>query len=102
MVVLGLLAAIAISKTTSLVEESHHATAQGAIAVGQSTLTQALAKVMLNPDLEDTAANVTIEANKNKPSGEYTLGFSASSTGSEITITATRDGISTTGTWTMP
>ena len=60
-------------------------------------------KIMMDPDREDTAANVKAEADKNKPLGDYEITFSApAADGKSITITATKDNVSTTGTWTMP
>lgn len=102
MIILGILAAIAIGKTANVVDESKQATAQGAIAAGQTTLTQALARVMLDPGTADTAANVKIEADKSKPGGDYEISFSEPSADGTITITATKDGVSATGTWTHP
>lgn len=102
LVILGLLAVAAAMNMRSLIEDSHTAAAQSAIGVARSCLTQALATVMLDDEVEDTAANVKAEAERNKPGGDYEIEFSGPSGSGVITITATRDGHTATGTWTMP
>jgi len=104
LVIIGILAAVAIPRYLSLIQDSQDMALQGGVATGMSQCSLAYAQLCLANGTAPTAAEVVTQAGTTAPaSGDISLAYSAAST--VITITATKatwTGRSATGTWTLP
>lgn len=99
LVILGILAAVAIPKYQDLQDTARQKALEGAIAAGQSQMTMAYSKLLLDdPSATLTAAAVATEADcANNVSGDFTVSCSGG------TITATdSSGATATGSWELP
>ncbi len=101
LVILGILAAVAIPKYQDLQTQARLKALQGGIAAGQSQLTMAYSKLLLQHNgAVPSEANVVSEANCAGISGDYTITCTAGSGSANVTAS---DGVQTaSGTWTMP
>jgi len=108
LIILGILSAVAIPKYVDMKDTAANKAAEGAVAAGQSALTMAYAKCILENDGDTTAcaeADVVTAVGTNCGVGDqdYTVTCSAA-TGGGIDITATaKSGSGTaTGAWQLP
>ncbi|WP_051261923.1 type IV pilin protein [Desulfovibrio inopinatus] len=113
LVILGVLAAVAVPRFTDLTEDARNKAALQAVAEGQSRLSMAVAKLILEGNTEPNASAVVKKAGagaeeKTLDIGDYTLTFDPNDTKQTVAIKATGDkdtnanGSEATGTWTSP
>ena len=79
LVILGILAAIAIPKYFSLMDDAKSKAAQGAVAQGIANVNQYAAKYLLSNSITPTPANV-VAALSTVTGGDFTINYTASGT----------------------
>ncbi len=101
LLILAVIAAVAVPRYLSLVDDARVRALDGALAAGYSQLSLTFAQEALQAGAPPAAGDLATAAEANPPQGDFTYGFSAA--GSVITVTVT-DGAGTTtnGTWTLP
>ena len=101
LLILAVLAAVAVPRYLSLVQDARERALDGALAAGYSQLSLLYAQESLSAGTPPTAAALATLAGNNPPEGDFTFTFTAA--GDVITVQATDDdGNSTSGTWTLP
>lgn len=105
LVILAVLAAVAIPRYISLIDDARTQALEGAVAAGMSHVSLAYGRLCLQTGAEPTAADVAGEATANPPqSADYAYTFAATATpGVDVTATETADAAMTvTREWMMP
>ncbi len=103
LLVLAVLAAVAVPRYLSLVDDARTRALDGALAAGYSQLSLTYAQLALSSatGTPPTADALAAAATANPPEGDFTYGFAAD--GNDITVTVTdAEGNSTDGEWTLP
>jgi MSHA pilin protein MshA len=105
LVILAVLAAVAIPRYISLIDDARTQALEGAVAAGMSHVSLAYARLALQTGAEPTAGAVAAEALAAPPqSADYSYGFAATATpGVDVTASETADAtMTTTREWLMP
>ena len=101
LILLGVLAAVAVPKYTSMIDEAKKASAKGALAAGMSAASMGYASALLK--VGDTPTGEQTNGNIVSPGGDFSFTFANSGDDIVITTALTSDGdASTTGTWVAP
>ena len=101
LLVLAVLAAVAVPRYLSLVDDARTRALDGALAAGYSQLALTYAQQSLANGVAPTGAELATAAAANPPEGDFTYGFAAD--GNVVTVTVTDgDGTTADGTWTLP
>jgi MSHA pilin protein MshA len=101
LVIIGILAAVAVPKFMSLVNDSRQKALGGAIAAGLSQCSLSYGKLCLQLGAAPTASAIATDAGANAPSGDFTFTFTAA--GNNVTVGATdSSGLTTNKVWTAP
>lgn len=101
LLILAVLAAVAVPRYLSLVQDAQDRALDGALAAGYSQLSLTFAQEALSAGTAPTAAALATAATANPPEGSFTYTFAA--VGDVITVTATDpNSNSSSGTWTLP
>lgn len=105
LVILAVLAAVAIPRYISLIDEARDQALQGAVAAALSHVSMAYGRLCLQNDAEPTGAALATECGTTNPMDEtdYTYAFAASGNDVAITVTDNDDATATaTATWSSP
>ena len=105
LVILAVLAAVAIPRYISLIDDARDQALQGAVAAGLSHVSMAYGRLCLQNDAEPTGAELATECGTTNPMDEtdYTYGFAASGNDVVVTVTDVDDAAATTtATWSSP
>ena len=105
LVILAVLAAVAIPRYISLIDEARDQALQGAVAAALSHVSMAYGRLCLANDAEPTGAELATECGTTYPMDQtdYTYGFAASGDDVTITVTDVDDNTATaTATWSSP
>lgn len=105
LVILAVLAAVAIPRYISLIDDARTQALEGAVAAGMSHVSLAYGRLCLQNGSEPTAEEVADEATASPPqSADYTITFAETATpGVDVTATETADAAMTvTREWMMP
>ena len=90
LVILAVLAAVAIPRYISLIDDAREQALQGAVAAGLSHASLAYGRLALQTGQEPTAAAVATEASASPPqSADYTFTFAAAAGGVNVTAAET-------------
>lgn len=101
LLILAVLAAVAVPRYLSLVDDARTRALDGALSAGYSQLSLTYAQEALTAGTPPTAAALVTAATANPPDGNFTYLFTAA--GNVITVQATDDDSnSASGTWTLP
>ncbi len=101
LLILAVLAAVAIPRYLSLVDDARDRALDGALAAGYSQLSLTFAQEALSAGAPPTAAALATAAAANPPDGDFTYTFTAA--GNVITVQATdANGNVASGPWTLP
>lgn len=101
LLILAVLAAVAVPRYLSLVQDARDRALDGALAAGYSQLSLTFAQQALTLGTAPTAAALVTAVTANPPEGSFSYGFAA--VGDVITVTVTdSDGTTTSGPWTLP
>ncbi|HMP73823.1 MAG TPA: prepilin-type N-terminal cleavage/methylation domain-containing protein [Kiritimatiellia bacterium] len=103
-VILAVLAAIAIPRYVSLIEEARQRALEGAIAAGLSHLSLTYGRLALATGIEPNVADIAAEANAQPPdTDDFTYVFAPTPTpGVAVTTTELETGIFATREWVLP
>ena len=105
LVILAVLAAVAIPRYISLIDEARDQALQGAVAAALSHVSMAYGRLCLANDAEPTGAELATECGTTNPMDEtdYTYDFAASGDDVTVTVTDVDDNTATaTATWSSP
>lgn len=104
LVILAVLAAVAIPRYISLIDDARQQALEGAVAAGLSHVSLAYGRLCLQNGAEPTAAEVATEAGANPPnSADYAFNFVSVAGGVAVTASETDDATMTlTRNWLMP
>ena len=105
LVILAVLAAVAIPRYISLIDEARDQALQGAVAAALSHVSMAYGRLCLANDAEPTGAELATECGTTNPMDEtdYTYTFAASGDDVTVTVTDVDDNAATaTATWSSP
>lgn len=91
LVIIAILAAAAVPKFLSLIEEARQKAREGALASGQSACSLVFGQLCLSNSVAPLAAQVAAGATANKPAGDFTWAFDGTTAG-QVTITVTDQG----------
>ncbi len=101
LLVLAVLAAVAVPRYLTLVEDARVRALDGALAAGYSQLSLTFAQLSLQEGEAPDADTLAAAAEANPPEGDFTFAFSAD--GDVITVTVSNDeGNERQGEWTLP
>jgi len=107
LLILAVLAAVAIPRYLSLIDDARLKALEGALAAGYSQVSLIYAREALANGAPPVVADLVtaMSDSSTHPSGDFTWGFAASAAPVGITVTATDSGtpaMSTNGVWTLP
>ena len=105
LVILAVLAAVAIPRYISLIDEARDQALQGAVAAALSHVSMAYGRLCLANDAEPTGAELATECGTTNPMDQtdYTYVFAASGDDVTVTVTDVDDATATaTATWSSP
>lgn len=101
LLILAVLAAVAVPRYLTLVDDARQRALDGALAAGYSQLSLTFAQEALTNGEAPAAADLATAAGNNPPEGDFTYTFAAD--GNQITVTVEdANGTSKNGTWTLP
>ena len=105
LVILAVLAAVAIPRYISLIDDARDQALQGALAAGLSHVSMAYVRLCLQNDAEPDGATLATECGTTNPMDEtdYTYTFTGSGNDMAITVTDVDDATATaSATWASP
>ncbi len=104
LVILAVLAAVAIPRYVSLIDDARTQALEGAIAAGLSHVSMAYGRLALQSGREPTAAEVAAASAAEAPnSADYSFAFAAADNGVNVTVAEIDDATMTdTRLWRMP
>ena len=105
LVILAVLAAVAIPRYISLIDEARDQALDGALAAGLSHVSMAYGRLCLQNDAEPTAAELVTECGTTNPMDETDYDFTFAASGDDVVVTATDQDDATatrTATWSSP
>jgi len=101
LLILAVLAAVAIPRYLTLVQDAQDRSLDGALAAGYSQLSLSYAQTALAAGTPPTEAALATAATASPPAGSFTYGFVAGAGNIAVTVTDA-DGNTKNGTWTLP
>jgi prepilin-type N-terminal cleavage/methylation domain-containing protein len=102
LVIIAILAAAAVPRFLSLIEDARQKAREGALASGQSACSLVYGKYCLVNEKAPSAADVAADATAAPPAGDFTWAFDGTTAG-QVTITVTDQGGDTaTDVWILP
>ncbi len=105
LVILAVLAAVAIPRYISLIDDARDQALQGALAAAQSHVSMAYGRMCMQNDAEPSGDDLATECGTTNPMDESDYTYTFTGAGDDVTITVTDndDAAATlTGTWSSP